>query len=102
MTRQTDDALVPSGCWSHAICWNLRSRGPVGLQGLVVGQAARVIKHYVDWCLQDDLPPLPRRAGTSNCRCAGAAVGMIDGHGIHHPAQAAQPQRHARPGCLAP
>ena len=60
MTGQTDDALV---LMERA----LASRDPLELalaaflsayKGRTFDKQRRLIKHYVDWCLQNDLPPL--------------------------------------------
>ncbi len=60
MTGQTDDALV---LMERAVA----SRDPLELalagflsayKGRTFDKQRRVIKHYVDWCLQNDLPPL--------------------------------------------
>lgn len=60
MTRQTDDALV---LMERALVF----RDPLDLalagfwsayKGRTFDKQRRVIKHYVDWCLQNDLPPL--------------------------------------------
>lgn len=60
MTGQTDDALM---LMERAVA----SRDPLELalagflsayKGRTFDKQRRVIKHYVDWCLQNDLPPL--------------------------------------------
>ena len=60
MTEQADDALV---LMERALV----SRDPLELalagflsayKGRTFDKQRRVIKHYVDWCLQNDLPPL--------------------------------------------
>ena len=60
MTGQTDDALM---LMERAVA----SRDPRELalagflsayKGRTFDKQRRVIKHYVDWCLQNDLPPL--------------------------------------------